>query len=466
MEFNFNPSLSRFKSLRDTIPSSTTWDAIATETDSLKVRKMQLKTGMPAFIASVEVEGGRTLAHVKRFTGCVMVDIDGIPAAAFAATLQKVRSDPHSFLVYTTISGCGVRVVSRVEGLTDKKTFTASWQTVNQYYATLTGIEIDAQCKNANRMSVICHDPDVQYHPAAAPFTAAEVHAQSSTPSASRRQSSPASLFPVIAAQLEKEGVRYVPGSYNAYASRCFYWMNRYGVAQSEVERWAETHFSDYPADQLRSVIKSCYALTAEHATARPSAADSRKGKAGVEEMEAFIHNYMHIRMNILTHQIEVSLIEVPQTDAPQTEKPCWERLTDQLENSLWCAMQRSGMEVDMFRLHTLLLSDFVPAYHPLLHYLEHLPAWDGTPDYIRQLGNMVHVKDTPQCTATSDSGAPSVQLDFPHIFCRWLVAMIASAHDEDVVNQIILVLIGRQGCYKTSFMQNLLPPELKEYYT
>ena len=33
------------------------------------------------------------------------------------------------------------------------------------------------------------------------------------------------------------------------------------------------------------------------------------------------------------------------------------------------------------------------------------------------------------------------------------------------MVNHVILVLIGRQGCFKTSFFQNLLPPVLRRYY-
>ena len=46
------------------------------------------------------------------------------------------------------------------------------------------------------------------------------------------------------------------------------------------------------------------------------------------------------------------------------------------------------------------------------------------------------------------------------------MVSMIAAALDETVVNQVILTLIGRQGSYKTSFMQHILPPVLSEYYT
>ncbi len=47
----------------------------------------------------------------------------------------------------------------------------------------------------------------------------------------------------------------------------------------------------------------------------------------------------------------------------------------------------------------------------------------------------------------------------------KWLVAMIAGWIDEGAVNNVILVFIGRQGAYKTTWFNYLLPPELKQYF-
>lgn len=140
-----NPS--RFHSLRDTRPEPTTWQVLfkeitnsthtaatrhyrahlatlsdieatgdAQQLEQWKLTKSNLKNAQPAFIPSVLLEGGRTYAHVKGFTGFIMVDIDGIPPERFAAILTLVKEDIHSFLVYITISGCGIRVISHVEG--------------------------------------------------------------------------------------------------------------------------------------------------------------------------------------------------------------------------------------------------------------------------------------------------------------------------------------------------------------
>ena len=47
----------------------------------------------------------------------------------------------------------------------------------------------------------------------------------------------------------------------------------------------------------------------------------------------------------------------------------------------------------------------------------------------------------------------------------KWLVAMVAAWISPDVVNNVILVLIGEQGAYKTTWFNYLLPPQLKHYF-
>lgn len=495
---------SRFRSLRDTRPEPATWQTIFREiTDGThaaatnhyrthlatlpgieatgdtqqleqwKLTKSNLKNAQPAFIPSVILDGGRTLAHVKGFTGFIMVDMDGVPMELFAEILARVMADTHSFLVYITLSGCGIRVIACTEGEVTKANYRMVWESVNDYYARLCGVEIDSQCKNATRMSVLCHDPGALLRPEAIPFKISgmkprEKPKRSSTVTAER-------AYKIIRAQLAEEGITYTPGSYNDYVSRCFYHTNRYGVPQADAEAWAVKAFPDYPREQLLPIVKSCYALTAEFNTVplprssrkKEKDDDSHHKKATIEEMETFIDGYMEIRMNALTHRIETKAILDANADCSTVPDSHWERLTDHIENSLWCAMQHSGMVVNLNELHTLLSSDFVKEYHPLKQYLDALPPWDGKTDYIGQLAGMVHVKESPknstQTKGHSLSGSP---VGFSDILKRWLVSMIAAALDNTVVNQVILTLIGRQGSYKTSFMQHILPPPLSEYYT
>ena len=501
---------SRFHSLRDTRPEPTTWQVLfkeitnsthtaatrhyrahlatlsdieatgdAQQLEQWKLTKSNLKNAQPAFIPSVLLEGGRTYAHVKGFTGFIMVDIDGIPPERFAAILTLVKEDIHSFLVYITISGCGIRVISHVEGGVTKANYRMVWEWVNDHYARLCGVEIDGQCKNATRMSVLCHDPEALLRPEASSFHTSGMKPREKPKRGTAVTVTAERAYKIIRAQLEEEGIAYAPSSYNDYVSRCFYHTNRYGVPQADAEAWALRTFPDYPREQLLPIIKSCYSLTMEFNTVslprsvrkKEKENDSSHKKATVEEMEEFINGYMKFRMNMLTHQIETQLIADAYTDRPEASACHWQRLTDHIENSLWCAMQHHGMAVNLNELHTLLGSDFVKEYHPLKEYLDGLPPWDGETDYIDRLAAMVHVKESPHSPLQQDKSRERNDLSetpvrFADILKRWMVSMIAAALNETVVNQVILTLIGRQGSYKTSFMQHILPPVLSEYYT
>lgn len=503
-----NPS--RFHSLRDTRPEPTTWQVLfkeitnsthtaatrhyrahlatlsdieatgdAQQLEQWKLTKSNLKNAQPAFIPSVLLEGGRTYAHVKGFTGFIMVDIDGIPPERFAAILTLVKEDIHSFLVYITISGCGIRVISHVEGGVTKANYRMVWEWVNDHYARLCGVEIDGQCKNATRMSVLCHDPEALLRPEASSFHTSGMKPREKPKRGTAVTVTAERAYKIIRAQLEEEGIAYAPSSYNDYVSRCFYHTNRYGVPQADAEAWALRTFPDYPREQLLPIIKSCYSLTMEFNTVplprsvrkKEKENDSSHKKATVEEMEEFINGYMKFRMNMLTHQIETQLIADAYTDRPEASACHWQRLTDHIENSLWCAMQHHGMAVNLNELHTLLGSDFVKEYHPLKEYLDGLPPWDGETDYIDRLAAMVHVKESPHSPLQQDKSRERNDLSetpvrFADILKRWMVSMIAATLNETVVNQVILTLIGRQGSYKASFMQHILPPVLSEYYT
>ena len=96
-----------------------------------------------------------------------------------------------------------------------------------------------------------------------------------------------------------------------------------------------------------------------------------------------------------------------------------------------------------------MLYSDFCELYNPFSTYFESLPAWDEQTDYIAQL--------TDTITTTHQ--------DLWHTcFKKWLVAMVGCVLDEKIINQTVIVFSGKQGIGKTTWMENLVPKELKQY--
>ena len=128
--------------------------------------------------------------------------------------------------------------------------------------------------------------------------------------------------------------------------------------------------------------------------------------------------------------------------------------LDDREENTLWdelCAVK----PVIKQHLQNIINSNYVPAYHPFRYYLEHLPPW--TPDKgdaIMGLSLTVNVK-----------GDADEQILFYQYLKKWLVAMVASWVEPRVVNNVMLILIGVQGSYKTTWFAHLLPPQLRDYF-
>ncbi len=475
--------VSMFENLRSRMPVATDFDAVCgmitdgrlkTSTDQyrgivadlsaaeargdvetarvLKGRLTQLKASMPAFVAWVTLKGGRTETNITGFTGYVMVDLDHLPDGTFADALAKVKGDVHSVMVYVTISGKGIRVVCRMAETVSKANFRDAWTTANEYYARLCGCPFDVQCSNATRMSVICHDPEATYRPDAEPLAIV-----SRQPGKAVRRGRPKDIGAAVEAAksvLARKGIYYVAGHHNEYVSRMAYMLNRYGVDEEDALAWLGEEYADYNASNgnpLPSMVHSVYANNAhEHGTKRPDGhrdGVARRGKTPIGVLEQFVNDRYVLRLNVVSGAAEW---------ARRTEDGSgvgdFSEMDDTFENSLWCEMRRAGVDTDLFSVVTLLKSDFLRPYHPLTTYLESLPAWDGCTDHIGRLFALVHPRNV----------APDV---FDLCCRRWFVAMVAGAMRDDVVNHEILVLLG-QGTYKSSFMNNILPPCLRQYYS
>ena len=172
---------------------------------------------------------------------------------------------------------------------------------------------------------------------------------------------------------------------------------------------------------------------------------------ATVEDIRQFLSERVSLRYNVVTRRVEVHWL-TDFGDAPP-ELDDWEALTDRQVNSLWVELseQKPVRVQDIYRV---IESDYVAEYNPFAFYLERLPPWDGEQDHILGLSLSVNVK-----------GDGDEQFLFAEYLKKWLVGMVAAWVNPQVVNNVILVLIGPQGAYKTTWFNYLLPPELRRYF-
>ncbi len=191
-----------------------------------------------------------------------------------------------------------------------------------------------------------------------------------------------------------------------------------------------------------------------------------REEYATPEEIKAMLGNRVSLRYNEVRGRTEIhwlsqgltigeneqGLLTIFGGDSGVTDG--YRNLDDRDVNTLWTVLCQEKPVVKQHLLNVI-ESDYVPAYHPFRYYLEHLPPWtEEQGDHIMGLSLSVNVK-----------GDGDEQILFYQYLKKWLVAMVASWVSPAVVNNVMLVLIGEQGSYKTTWFANLLPPQLRDYF-
>ena len=416
----------------------------------LKSQLAHIKHQLPAFMPQAMVEGGKAAENITRLTPFMIVDLDHIPDDLMATTEKVVKNCEYARLAYRTVSGHGLHVIVKMDGEVTQDNFKDAWLTANEMIKKLTGVDYDNQCGNINRLSALACDPTAVYRP-----VSKAVKIKSHKRKAQKTGKRPACEKAGATARklVDNEGFAYEEGGRNNYVSRVIYWMNRFGVNADKTLKWAEKEFKDYDianGHPIAGIVKAVYDKhTDEHNTCRPAAfaadGNSRPRKSTIMEVEAYLTARYTFRRNILSQDVEQSDLMT------QSQLSTFNIMTDAAENSLWIELQRAGLNTDMQTLHAYLTSNCIEQYHPVKSYIDSLPEWDGH-DHIADLLGMVHCRD---CTPEK----------FDFYVRRWLVAMVAATIDDEVVNHQIFVLLGPQGTYKTSFMNNLLPPELRRYF-
>ena len=300
------------------------------------------KQHMPCYSVAVLFSGGKQQKHIVGYTGLSIVDIDHVPRERMAEVLAMVRNDPHTLLAYTTISGEGVRVLTRYEApllspqpkvdarrgqsqggkiptaMTGPLPLGGGWEgaafykqaflTVNEYYKRLTGCDYDEKCKNATRLSGMAHDPEVYYNPDAAVIIVNLTKKNVGRPRrVERSKMTVESCEAAVLRDLERRGVVYEAGNHNKYISDACYMMNRYGVPEEECREWAVNKFDDYDTPAVEAIVHSCYALVDEHGTARPPRATESR-YASIKDIQDWLRsNDIRIRHNLITRKREIS---------------------------------------------------------------------------------------------------------------------------------------------------------------
>ncbi|WP_288205811.1 BT4734/BF3469 family protein [uncultured Parabacteroides sp.] len=125
--------------------------------------------------------------------------------------------------------------------------------------------------------------------------------------------------------------------------------------------------------------------------------------------------------------------------------------MTERVMNSIALNAQKEGLQLWDRDVRRYVNSDRIPDYAPIEDYLARLPEWDGK-DRIRPLAARISCNN----------------LRWEQLFYTWFLSMVAhwQGRDRQHGNSVSPLLVGEQGCGKSTFCFNLLPPQLNKYYT
>ena len=462
-----------------------------------------IKMETPLFAVACFFDGGKGKENIKGLTGLSMVDFDHISPSGplkeeeLSALRNKIAGDPHTVMCYTTISGNGLRIIfryeqpqSKTDGVGDHvfEQYKAAFYAGNAYYEKLLGMKADMQCKNITRLSGIAHDPDVFFRDPdkAEAFTLDEVAAAASQHAKESKEEKQMQRIQtyydsLVAPMLARKGYKFQPSCHNDYVMRVGYMLAERRFSKKVVVRWAlRTFGADYSGTE--QVINSCFAGSSSRGRDGGRAGKDNANTASVDEIKAFLDGRVRLRYNVITSRVECLLTgentnnslsglntnltnDTNNSLEVNTNLTCpqWQPISDRIVNTLWSQMS-SVLRVNIQDVYRVIESDYVPAFNPFVEYLESLPEWhEGDHDYIADLAATVKIKGEQEHMESPE--ADSSLFTLRSSLKKWLVGMVAGWISEDVVNNVILVFIGEQGAYKTTWFNYLLPPQLKQYF-
>ena len=127
-----------------------------------------------------------------------------------------------------------------------------------------------------------------------------------------------------------------------------------------------------------------------------------------------------------------------------------YQDLTDEARNSITMQALSQGVKCWDRDITRYVNSNDIELYEPMTEFLDHLPKWDGK-DRVEPLARRIKTDYE----------------EWPYLFHIWMRSMVAMWRGKGQLtgNALVPILIGRQGCGKTSFCRILLPRDQREYY-
>nr|WP_315215710.1 VapE domain-containing protein [uncultured Flavobacterium sp.] len=420
------------------------------------------KKSLPAFTPSGKFVGGRKLEFLAEYSNCIILDIDKLSAADLQNAKHLANQSEFTFASFISPSGNGLKILVKINS--DKANHKEAFLLVQAHYESILKLEIDKSGKDLTRLCFYSYDENLYYNEKAKIFSVTE---QEKEPKANTerefKRTEPTIVINSDAiynhcVNFTEKKVQFVNGSRNVFVHQLACNLNRKGVLLQEALGYILTDFG-YDEKEVTQAVNSAYGNLHEFGTKefnskqnKPKTHNPKPTTSEVEDededkpkptqidrLELFLSNKYVFRHNIVSGKLEFQYFG----------KKKWNLMNDFIENSMLRECLKGRIKTNLSSLRNLLYSDFCVLFNPFEDYFFNLPSYDEKTDYITELANTI-------TTTKQDL--------WQQCFKKWLVAMVGCVLDEKVINHTVIVFSGKQGLGKTTWVEKLVPKQLKEY--
>jgi hypothetical protein len=420
------------------------------------------KKSLPAFTPSGKFIGGRKLEFLADYSSCIILDIDKLTASELQNAKNLAAQSEFTYACFISPSGNGLKILIKID--TPKTEHKETFLKVQAHYESILKLEIDKSGKDVTRLCFYSWDENLYLNENASVFAS---EAKEVVIANEVKQSLPDNQQPTTnnidaiynhCVNFTEKKVQFVNGSRNVFVHQLACNLNRKGVALQEALGYILTDFG-YDEKEVTQAVNSAYGNINEFGTNefnpqqnKPKTQNPKPTTSEVEDededkpkptqidrLEMFLSTRYVFRHNMVSGKLEFQYFG----------KKKWNVMNDFIENSMLRECLKGRIKTNLSSLRNLLYSDFCVLFNPFEDYFFNLPSYDEKTDYITELANTI-------TTTKQDL--------WQQCFKKWLVAMVGCVLDDKVINHTVIVFSGKQGLGKTTWVEKLVPKQLKEY--
>lgn len=430
---------------------------------------------LPRICFALEQEHRKGERVTKGYTGLVLLEVNNLTGSDEADAVRNGAAEmPQTLMAFVGADGKSVKIICRGELFPneskrlDADTLPTEEQDITLFHENLyerarmiyngqLGVTIEKLEPMPQRICYMSYDSSLIFNPLATPIYAkVEKPTESLNRPTSAMEPVDADLYRNMHAIFEfnlskayddTEGIADDEERRHALLSRLAQYCQETGLAMAPAMRQAMMKAQFWDEDDLvKKVFENAY--REEHVKKYMQRKGIQRTKTIPPEtlltmkINIFLNTNYELRKNVMRGVAEYRM----RTGVGFS----FQDLTEEARNSITMRALEQGIRCWDKDIRRYVNSDDIERYDPVNDYLEHLPQWDGK-DRVTALAERV----------------PTEWKEWTHLFHIWMRSMVAMwlGKGQLTGNALVPLLIGRQGCGKSSFCRILLPRDLQDYY-